>query len=361
MTQQTFTHGHALIIGVGDDPKLNCTVNDAKGLSAILRDDRRCAYPAAQVHLLTEGEGLASRAGILAALDQLAITAGPEATVVIYFSGHGYQHAGVYYLIPHGCTSQNFPMAAITGTEFAAKITAIPAARKVILLDCCHAGGIGNVKDLGLTKSPIPQEALDLFRQGNGYVFIASSTEREFSLTGKPYSVFSGVLIEAFCGQGLAKKDGYVRVADLAGHTRERVPQLTDNKQHPTLHFAQADNFVIAYYAGGEGEPKALPFELQAEGRGVDPLSQKIKSIEDLFVRARYDDAYAQFHRLCDNYPYFQTKASMLLTRYRDFQNQVILGIIPFSQQNTVNLEVAAAFQTCLRQFKQEYLSNKCD
>ncbi|MCP4699590.1 MAG: caspase family protein [Gammaproteobacteria bacterium] len=275
MTQQTFTQGHALIAGIGDDPKLKCTINDAKGLAAILKDEGRCAYPAGQVHLLTEGQ--ATRAGILDALDELAKNAGQDATVMIYFSGHGYVQNGAYYLIPHGCTQQTFPATAITGAEFATKIAAIPATRKVILLDCCHAGGAGDVKGPGLSKSPLPQEALDLFQQGSGYVVIASSTEKEYSLTGNPYSVFTGVMIEALCGQGVAKNDGCVRVADLAGHTRERVPLLTNNKQHPVLHFIQADNFVIAYYAGGEGEPKALPFDLKAEDDHGDALDDPFR------------------------------------------------------------------------------------
>ncbi|MCP4696812.1 MAG: hypothetical protein GY862_08175 [Gammaproteobacteria bacterium] len=143
--------------------------------------------------------------------------------------------------------------------------------------------------------------------------------------------------------------------ADLAGHTRERVPQLTNNKQHPVLHFEQADNFVIVYDAAGKEQPKALPFELKAEDGMADPLAQSVKNIEDLFVRARYDQAYTQFHRLCGDYPDYQTQASMILTRYRDLQNQVISGIIPLSQQNSAKLEIAAAFQACLRQFKTDF------
>ena len=259
-------------------------------------------------------------------------------------------------MIPYGFTDQNFPDTAITGTEFAGKIAAIPAAKKIILLDCCHAGGVGDVKSFGLTKSSLPAEALDLFKQSSGYVIIASSTETEKSYTGNPYSAFTGVLIEALCGEGVAKKDGYVRVADLAGYTRERVPRITDDKQHPVLHFEQADKFAIAYYAAGDNKAKALPFTLQAKNDNSvkDTLSQKLKHIEDLFVRARYDQAYTQFRDLCNDYPDYQIQASMILTRYQDFENQVISGIIP--AQNTVKLEIAAAFQTCLRQFKREYL-----
>ena len=33
----------------------------------------------------------------------------------------------------------------------------------------------------------------------------------------------------------------------------------------PILHFEQADNFVLAYYAGGETQPKGVPFTVEPE------------------------------------------------------------------------------------------------
>jgi hypothetical protein len=104
-----------------------------------------------------------------------------------------------------------------------------------------------------------------LFSQGEGRVLIASSREDEVSFAGKPYSAFTLALIESLCGTGVAKKDGFVRVADLALHTREVVPQRTKDQQHPILHFEGADNFAFAYYAGGDIRPKALPFNLPPE------------------------------------------------------------------------------------------------
>jgi hypothetical protein len=51
----------------------------------------------------------------------------------------------------------------------------------------------------------------------------------------------------------------------LALHAREVVPGRTGDRQHPILHFEQADNFVLAYYAGGETQPKGLPFAGEPE------------------------------------------------------------------------------------------------
>ncbi len=262
-----FKSGHALLIGVGAD--LPTTINDAQGLAAMLTDAERCAYPPEQVQCLTGPA--ATRAAVLTALDTLAQRANAESTVVVYFSGHGYTVAtaldDLYFLMPYGYDVNQLKTTAIRGTEFAAKLRAIPAQKLLVLLDCCHAGGVGEAKAPGietLSKSPLPPEALALLQEGRGRVLIASSREDELSYAGKPYSAFTLALIEALAGVGVAKKDGFVRVADLALHTRQVVPGRTKNRQHPVLHFEHADNFVLAYYAGGDTQPKGLPFAAEA-------------------------------------------------------------------------------------------------
>jgi hypothetical protein len=239
-------------------------MNDAIGLADILKDPTRCTYPPNQVHLLT-GEQ-ARREHILAALDTLSQSTNPQSTVVVYFSGHGYQVTSptgkFYYLLPYGYDKARLYQTAISGAEFTARLQTIPAQKLLILLDCCHAGGIDESKAPGLQmiKSPLPPEAQNLLAKGSGRVLIASSQENEFSFAGKPYSAFTLALIEALCGTGVAKQDGYVRVADLALHAREVVPGRTGGRQHPILHFEQADNFRLAYYAGGETQSKGVPF-----------------------------------------------------------------------------------------------------
>ena len=97
-----FRSGHALVVGVGAD--LANTVDDAIGLAGILKDPQRCAYPSTQVQVLTGDQ--ATRAGVLAGLDKLAQAADAQATVVVYFSGHGYRVSSSlgedHYLMPHG-------------------------------------------------------------------------------------------------------------------------------------------------------------------------------------------------------------------------------------------------------------------
>jgi len=261
----SFKAGHALLIGVGAD--LPFTINDAKGVADILKDPGRCAYPPNQVELLT-GD-LARRQAILDALDRLAKAADESSTVLIYFSGHGYRAitpiGEAYFLIPFGVQMEHLKDTAINGSEFTSRLQAIKSKKLLLLLDCCHSGGVGLAKGLVVVKSPLPPEALQILENGKGRVIIASCKESELSYGGRPYSAFTLALIEAFSGQGASRQDGFVRAADLAMYAREKVPGRTKGKQHPILQFEEADNFVLAYYAGGEIEPKGLPFAQEPE------------------------------------------------------------------------------------------------
>jgi len=258
----TFERGHALVVGVGAD--LPNTADDAIGLAEILKDPGRCVYPPTQVHMLT-GKA-ATRDAILAAFETLAQSTSTRSTVLVYFSGHGYHATSptgeFYYLMPYGYDLERLYQTAISGAEFTARLRALSAQKLLVLLDCCHAGGVGESKapGLALAKSALPPEVHGLLAEGRGRVLIASSQEDELSFAGRPYSAFTLALIEALCGTGVARHDGYVRVADLALHAREVVPGRTNGRQHPILHFEHADNFVLAYYAGGAPAPKGLPF-----------------------------------------------------------------------------------------------------
>jgi len=170
-----FTAGRALLIGVGGADLPN-TIDDATGLAGILKDPSRSAYPAEQVAHLTGPA--ANRPGILAALDELREVSDQETTAVIYFSGHGFWVTGedgeAYYLMPHGSDINRLSETAISGAEFVERLKSIQARKLLLLLDCCHAGGLAELKAPGLqfTKAPMPPESLSLLAEGRGRVVI---------------------------------------------------------------------------------------------------------------------------------------------------------------------------------------------
>jgi len=263
----TFLTGHAVVVGVGAD--LPNTVDDAQAIADLLRDEGRCAYPPDQVQLLTAAQSTRDRT--LQALEDLAKRTDEESAVLIYYSGHGtfVEKDGHkdYFLLTHGYNLGNLGQTAVSDAEFTAALAKLKVKRLLLLLDCCHAAGLDQTKAPGVTfaKGAIPPQAEEMLKKGGGRVVIASSRSNELSFAGKPYSAFTQALIEGLSGAGAATQDSFARVADLAMYTAFRVPGRTKDRQHPVLNFEKADNFPVAYYAGGDLKPKGTPFPMPAE------------------------------------------------------------------------------------------------
>lgn len=91
----TFPHSCALLIGVGESAhprrSLPVTVKDMQALRAVLTDPALCGYPddKAHIHLLPDAGAI--KQAILDGLAWLATQAAadPEATAIVYYSGHG--------------------------------------------------------------------------------------------------------------------------------------------------------------------------------------------------------------------------------------------------------------------------------
>src|SRR5689334_11420344 len=98
---ERFQNGYALIVGVGAD--LPNTVGDAIDLADILKDSARFAHPHGEIYLLTSEQ--ATRDLILSTLYLLAQSTDSLSTVIVYFSGHGYQVSSptdmFYYLMSY--------------------------------------------------------------------------------------------------------------------------------------------------------------------------------------------------------------------------------------------------------------------
>jgi hypothetical protein len=277
VTTQTFSNGYALLAGIGAD--LPVTVNDATALYNLLIDPSCAAYSTEQVALLTETS--ATRQQILAAFDRLIeqISQNPEATVIVYYSGHGGRIESLdgspeYFLVPYGFDWSTIADTAISGREFTEKIEAIKARKLVVLLDCCHAGGVPALKEAGktFTKSSVPPDLLNVLRSGSGRVVVASSRENESSYTGNPYSAFTACLLEALQGKAAVNKDGYARILDVLIYLFDQVPKRASGPQHPFVNkvLDLGDNFPLCYYAGGS---KFLPGESPSSESTPAPIS----------------------------------------------------------------------------------------
>lgn len=258
-----FSNGYAVVIGVGGD--LPNTVDDAEGLANILIDPNRCAYLPSHVQVLT-GER-ARKVDILKALDTLdhQTQEDSDAVAMIFFSGHGLELPS-YHLMPYGYDINELDQTTIAGSDFSLKISQISARKLIVILDCCHAGGMVDVKGNQVKKSPLPNELLDLLKSGTGRVLLASSRRDEVSYAGVPYSEFTAALLEGFAGYGSSELDGYARVLDIAIWTGRMVPNRTNDKQHPIIKVSNLEsNFPVSYYSSGQKEIKPLDWATKTD------------------------------------------------------------------------------------------------
>lgn len=246
---------YALIISIADyhhARKLpEAVLFDAKDLSALLVDPQRCGYDPARVHVLLDGE--ATREAILTALDHLRDVAESSDTVCIYFSGHGSrsQEGDESFLLPVDASCAAMATTAIPASVFSERLNAIGAGRLLVLLDACHAGGAGSVKDAFATpdvERNISNSAIELLSEGFGRAIIASSRVDETSLIlpGARNSAFTTALLEGLRGAADFHASGAIKLFGLYEYIAERVPELTHNRQHPLLRTKLEKNFAIA-------------------------------------------------------------------------------------------------------------------
>jgi uncharacterized caspase-like protein len=225
-----FAHGYGLVVGVADNavPRfaLPDVAKDIVALRNVLVDPDRCAYPSEQVRMLTGAD--ATRGAILDGLDWLAdCTRGDsatESTVVIYFSGHGWRDMSTdpptYYLIPYDVREDAVRSRALRVDDFAANVRALHARRVLVMLDCCHSGGM-QVKSLesaadGYAPSAVPPQllmppadaglskGLEELSQGSGRAVLSSSQGDQSSWIRRDrrMSIFTYHVIEALLGHG---------------------------------------------------------------------------------------------------------------------------------------------------------------
>jgi Caspase domain/TIR domain len=286
-----FEDAHALVIGISAYqhlPRLPAT-DDAKDVADALRDPQICGYPPDNVRLLLDGD--ATRQAILDELDALARRAGPTATALIYFSGHG-SRAGngdtvaySYYLMPVDAQSRTIALLESTGissAELTARLAGIPAGKLTVLLDCCRAAPLAElpatkpatpatpVKPAPPEEPPaapavaelgeLPATAISPLARGRGRVVLAASRGDGVAYLpdpGAPHSVFTGALLRGLRGaaEGVG---GVLRICDLYDYVQRHVVAHSP-QQRPVFRAELEENYPIALLLGGATKLIELP------------------------------------------------------------------------------------------------------
>jgi len=272
---QAFAHGYALLVGVGASsyPKwsLPVTVKDVQVIHAILTDSNLCAYPNDNQHVRLLHDSGATRDAILDGLSWLKAQADAdtEATVLIYYSGHGglSQTSDQYYLLPHDVKPSDISGSALAATTLIANLREIMARRLLVFIDSCYAEGMATAKDTSVlelsrdfVEAALPKSLVDDLKQGEGRAVFTSSRgkQRSWIRPDGTMSIYTYHLIEALQGAGNHPGDTVVRLSNLMNHLSQAVPvnarNLCQAEQTPFFDTATED-FPVARLRGGKGLP----------------------------------------------------------------------------------------------------------
>ncbi len=151
-------------------------------------------------------------------------------------------------------TNQTLDQTAISGNEFTTALRNIRARKVLVILDCCHAAGIGQPKDVHapVFKTGLPERYYEALQTGHGRAILASSRSTEYSwvLPGAENSLFTQHLL-AGLRSGISSDDGLIRIFDLFEYLQPRVTNDRSDP-HPVFKAELEENFPVAFYLGGQ-------------------------------------------------------------------------------------------------------------
>jgi hypothetical protein len=239
---------------------LKFAVNDVKMVAEAVKARQRSAvFPYREVRHHELVDKAAKREGIVDLFDKLAdrVNGKEDAadhgdTVVLHICGHGGTIPGTegYTFVPYEGDMTKLLRTCLTWSDLASLASRLGNrhVRLVLFLDTCHAGGLGGQET---------SEAIAVIRNLRGVVFSAcgpKQTALEKDFGGKlQHGAFSLALIEAFANETLVEpkemttladfwSDGILKYDELSLFLRERVKQLSDNKQVPQADVSTGTN-----------------------------------------------------------------------------------------------------------------------
>jgi ABC-type amino acid transport substrate-binding protein len=269
----TFEHGYALLIGVGEsaDDRLSLpvTVKDVRALYDVLIDPNFCAYPNNQQHIRLLHDKEATRNKILEALNWLKeqAVADPEATVIVYYSGHGWlnKNQSRYYLLQHDIDPSDIEGSALSAENFTNALRQVQAKRLLVIIDSCHAAGMATAKKEqaiskyfpGFEESAAPKGFINNLKHCEGRVVFTSSAGKQFSWVRRDgkMSIYTYHFIEALKGAANNTDDTVVKVSHIMTYLSEQVPRsaYSEYKKEQSPHYSlDGENFPIALRQGGK-------------------------------------------------------------------------------------------------------------
>ncbi|MEN6466866.1 MAG: caspase family protein, partial [Syntrophaceae bacterium] len=236
---------YALVIGINEykNPKLQLkyAAADARLFADVLRETAGRMFEKVNITTLTTREE-ASKLNILKELERYK-SLNPDDVFAFYVASHGTVDDGEYYLITSNVgalSTDRLKKDAVTQKELRERIANVPAAKKLIIIDTCNAGKLGEQLQMAmLTRGMSEDTAMKILSRAVGSTIISASSSLQEALEGyKDHGLFTYVLTEGMRGGADVARSGYVKTSDLASYVEEKVPEIAEavfkRAQYPT-------------------------------------------------------------------------------------------------------------------------------
>jgi hypothetical protein len=250
---------HALVVGINQfrNPafQLKYSVADATAVAQLLQKRAAPLFDKVNVELLTT-PAATTREALLAAFGRYRGIAADD-VFVFYVASHGVVEnedlaSREYFLISSNvglASDEALRRDAVSQADLKELIANIPATKKILLLDTCQAGALGDALTLS-TRGDSDQRAINILSGAVGSTVLAAATSQEQALEGMDgHGVFTWVVLQGLDGKADVQKNGYVSTFDLASYVGDQVPKVADRifkrEQFPNLHNA-GQSFPIA-------------------------------------------------------------------------------------------------------------------
>lgn len=237
---------YALVIGINEfkNPKLklNYPAADADLFAGTLKDAAAGLFEKTAIRKLSAREETTSEA-VLAALKSFQALK-PDDLFVFYIASHGTVDEGEYFLITSNVGSlrtEKLRTDAISQNRLKEAISNIPATKKLIIIDTCNAGALGEAIQVAmLTRGMSEDTALKILSRAVGSTILSASTSMQEALEGyKGHGLFTYVLAEGLKGRADKGGTGYIKTTELADYVDSEVPVLAEKvfkrAQYPTV------------------------------------------------------------------------------------------------------------------------------
>ena len=224
---------------------------DAQDVAALFAGQRGKMFGRVESKLLTDRD--ATRAGLAKALDWLEANATADGYTLVFLAGHGGPNAlGAYEYLVH---DPNALVAStrVHGAWLRSRLGKIPG-KRILILDTCHSGGFGfqGAPFAAFAACGAKQQSSEHPSIQNGY--------------------FTRCLLDGLRGAADHDGDGRVTLAEAERHLNDKLPGLTQNKQHLTHHRPSsfAANLPLAQVS-----PNATPPSQPSQPAPAPPLTFK--------------------------------------------------------------------------------------